>query len=81
VQKQSGGMEVYMKSIKNFLTILLVMAILFVSQITVCSATEYTANTLYIQIGDRTLTATLIDNSSAQALKELLAGNPMTIYI
>ena len=36
-------------------------------------------NLLYLQIGENTLTATLADNSSAQALKALLANGPVTI--
>jgi hypothetical protein len=36
-------------------------------------------DTIYLQIGERTYTATLTDNSSAQALKELLAAGPVTI--
>lgn len=34
---------------------------------------------LYLTIGDTTLTATLADNSSADALRELLADGPLTI--
>lgn len=36
-------------------------------------------NTLKIQVGDTVLTATLVDNSSVTALKELLARGPITI--
>jgi hypothetical protein len=36
-------------------------------------------DTIYLQIGERTYTATLTDNSSAQALKELLAADSVTI--
>ncbi len=36
-------------------------------------------NTLYIQVGDTTLTAALIENSSTAALKELLAEGPLTV--
>jgi flavodoxin len=36
-------------------------------------------DTIYLKIGERTYTATLTDNSSAQALKELLAAGPVTI--
>ena len=36
-------------------------------------------DTLNLQIGDATLTATLEDNSSAQALKEMLADGPATL--
>ncbi|MCM1560558.1 MAG: cyclophilin-like fold protein [Butyrivibrio sp.] len=34
---------------------------------------------LYIKVGENTLTAVLEDNESAEALKELLAGEPLTI--
>ncbi|MCM1345330.1 MAG: cyclophilin-like fold protein, partial [Muribaculaceae bacterium] len=34
---------------------------------------------LYIKVGESTLTAVLEDNESAEALKELLAGEPLTI--
>ena len=37
------------------------------------------SNTLHIQVGETSFTATLVDNSSAQALKELLAEGPLTI--
>lgn len=37
------------------------------------------SNILKIQIGDTTLTANLVDNSSVTALKELLANGPVTI--
>lgn len=36
-------------------------------------------NPMNIQIGNTVLTATLVDNSSAEALKEALAENPITI--
>ncbi len=36
-------------------------------------------NTLYIQVGETTLTAALVENSSTAALKELLAEGPLTI--
>lgn len=36
-------------------------------------------NTIYLQIGEQTYSATLAANSSAQALKELLAAGPVTI--
>ncbi len=42
------------------------------------SGIEQTAD-LYLQIGGTTLTATLADNSSAAALRELLAEGPLTI--
>jgi hypothetical protein len=35
--------------------------------------------TMNIQIGERRFTATLVDNSSTQALKELLAEGPITV--
>jgi hypothetical protein len=57
-------------------TILLVAALALSLQITAFATGD---NTLYLQIGDRTLTATLVDNSATRALKELLAGNPLTI--
>ncbi len=40
---------------------------------------QETTNELYIEIGENTLTAVLEDNESADALKELLAENPLTI--
>lgn len=36
-------------------------------------------NTLYIKVGETTLTATLADNSSVKALKKLLSENDLTI--
>ena len=36
-------------------------------------------NTLYIKVNDTVFTATLVDNSSTAALKELLAQGPLTI--
>ena len=36
---------------------------------------------LNIAIGDRTLTATLVDNSSTKALKEHLAKGPITVQM
>lgn len=36
-------------------------------------------NTLYLTVNGHTLTATLVENSSTQALKELLADGPLTI--
>lgn len=44
------------------------------------NGTEYMEdNTMKITAGDTTFTATLADNSSVEALKELLAEGPMTI--
>ncbi len=44
------------------------------------NGTEHTEdNTMKITAGDTTFTATLADNSSAEALKELLAEGPLTI--
>ncbi len=40
---------------------------------------QETANDLYIKVGDSTLSVVLEDNESAEALKELLKENPMTI--
>ncbi len=40
-----------------------------------------TENTMKIQVGNETLYAELTDNSSAQALKELLAQGPLTIQM
>jgi len=40
---------------------------------------EQEANRMYIQVGDTLLTATLADNSSAEALRELLKKGPLTI--
>ena len=40
---------------------------------------EVSGNTMVLQIGERKLTATLVENSSTQALKELLADGPLTI--
>jgi hypothetical protein len=62
--------------VKTLITILLVTAMVLSSQITAFASGD---NTLYLQIGDRTLTATLVDNSATRALKELLAENPLTI--
>jgi len=36
-------------------------------------------NQMYIQVGDTVLTATLADNSSAEALRDLLEKGPVTI--
>jgi hypothetical protein len=62
--------------VKTLITILLVTAMVLSSQITAFASGD---NTLYLQIGDRTLTATLVDNSATRALKELLAENSITI--
>lgn len=43
------------------------------------SGAEQQEDTLYLQIGDTQLTAELADNSSAQALVELLADGPLTL--
>lgn len=43
------------------------------------SGHEASGTKLAIQIGDTILTATLADNSSAEALKKLLASHPLTI--
>ena len=43
------------------------------------SGTEQQEDTLYLQIGDTQLTAELADNSSAQALVDLLADGPLTL--
>lgn len=40
---------------------------------------DHMDNTMKITAGDTTFTATFADNSSAEALKELLAGGPLTI--
>jgi hypothetical protein len=37
------------------------------------------ANSMNIEIGDNVLTATLVDNSSVDALKEALSGGPITV--
>jgi len=37
--------------------------------------------TLYLAVGETTLTGTLADNSSAQALVDLLANGPVTIQM
>jgi hypothetical protein len=37
------------------------------------------ANSMNIQIGDNVLTATLVDNSSVDALKEALSEGPITV--
>ena len=37
------------------------------------SITDEMTDTLYLKVGEHVLTATLVDNSSARALKELLA--------
>jgi hypothetical protein len=37
------------------------------------------SNTLYLQVGETIFTATLVDNSSTEALKKLLAQGPITI--
>lgn len=42
-------------------------------------AVEAQENTMKLQIGERALTATLVDNSSTRALKALLAQGPLTI--
>ncbi|MDO4887650.1 MAG: cyclophilin-like fold protein [Actinomycetaceae bacterium] len=41
--------------------------------------TDRTETTMHITVGERTLTATLADNSSAEALKDLLEKGPLTI--
>lgn len=43
------------------------------------SADEVAGNTMNLQIGDEILTATLVENSSTAALKELLAEGPISI--
>ncbi|MCI8336467.1 MAG: hypothetical protein HFI72_04845 [Peptococcaceae bacterium] len=51
----------------------------FKKQETGAAGSSTAGNTLKIQVGNRTLTATLADNSSVTALKELLAKGPVTI--
>ena len=46
-------------------------------QITNTSESQSTA--MYLHISNVTLTATLVDNSSTRALRELLAANPITL--
>jgi len=65
--------------------VLLVMLLVFFTG-TACGQGEQNTNTsesqgtpMYLHIGNETLTATLIDNSSTRALRELLAINPITI--
>lgn len=43
------------------------------------SNVDMEGNTMRVTVGDTVLTATLADNSSAQALKDLLAERPLTI--
>lgn len=43
------------------------------------STKETQTNMINIQVGDNTLTATLVENSSTAALKEMLAEGPVTI--
>lgn len=64
--------------LKTFLTILLFTTTVLTSRTIVFAATKDT-NTIYLQIGDKTLTATLVDNSATKALKESLAKNSITI--
>ena len=49
------------------------------SEETVVSTEHTEDNTMKITAGDTTFTATLADNSSVEALKELLAEGPLTI--
>ena len=42
-------------------------------------AEKQEGNLMRITVGDRVLTAVLADNSSAEALKEILASGPLTI--
>ena len=39
------------------------------------------SNTIKMRIGDRTLTATLVENSSTAALKDMLREKPLTIHM
>ena len=39
------------------------------------------SNTMKIHIGERTLTATLVENSSTEALKDMLREKPLTIHM
>ncbi|MCL1930877.1 MAG: cyclophilin-like fold protein, partial [Treponema sp.] len=63
------------------LTVLLIMALS--CNLTVCaqggSGNTSTGGTMKIIIGNRELTATLVQNSSTEALKELLRAGPITI--
>lgn len=43
------------------------------------STKEIQTNMINIQVGDNTMTATLVDNSSTAALKDMLADGPVTI--
>jgi hypothetical protein len=43
------------------------------------SEAEQKSNSMNIKIGDKVLTATLVDNSSVEALKEALAKAPITV--
>ncbi len=43
------------------------------------NAKEIQTNMINIQVGDNTITATLVDNSSTAALKDMLAEGPVTI--
>lgn len=40
---------------------------------------SHAQNKLYVTVGDRTVTATLADNSTTSRLKELLASGPVTV--
>jgi hypothetical protein len=67
--------------INNLFHILIML--IFVSG-TACSQNNQNNNNsetsiMYLHIGDRILTATLVDNSSTRALRELLAANPVII--
>jgi len=63
--------------------VFLLFLLIFVSG-TACSQNNQNNNNgetsiMYLHIEDRILTATLVDNSSTRALRELLAANPVTI--
>ncbi|ADK83253.1 cyclophilin-like fold protein [Sediminispirochaeta smaragdinae] len=71
-----------MKEFKSYTCILI---ILMITALPACGTDNIvgnnsgTDNTMRLQIGEKILTATLVENSSTQALKECLKAGPITI--
>jgi hypothetical protein len=65
------------------LTIFLIMALSCIFTVCAQSRSDNTASggTMKITVGNRELTATLVQNSSTQALRELLEAGPITIQM
>ncbi len=62
---------------KKIICVALIFAMLFT--ITACGNSGEEEMKLKIQVGDTTFTATLAENSSVDALKELMADGPLTL--